>query len=79
MQIIGNETVIKPYCLSQFHLKLNVGQKRLIAYKSRDFFLVNNPTKTFKLTITDEHGQDLAEDIAEYLHVSVHILFKRTA
>ncbi len=79
VQTQSTETIVKPYCISQFHLKLNVGQKKLIAYRSRDHFDVNNPTKTFEITITDQHGQAFPEDIAKYLSVSLHVLFKRTS
>ncbi len=79
VQIQNTDTVVKPYCISQFHLKLNVGQKKLLAYKSRDNFVINNPTKVFELTITDSNGESLAEDIGKYISVSAHILFKRTS
>ncbi len=78
-QTQSTNTVIKPYCLSQLYIKLNVGQKKLLTFKARDHFYVNNPTAKFELMITDQHGEPIQEDIAKYLAVSVHILFKRTS
>ncbi len=73
----AGSTCLKPYLISQFHLKLNVGQKKLIAYKSRDFFEINNPTSNFEITITDSQGENFSDEVGKYVSVSVHLIFKR--
>ena len=79
VQVMGAETCLKPFCISQFHLRLNIGQKRLIAYKSRDYYEINNPTTIFELNIFNALGEKFPDDVGKYISVSAHLLFKRKA
>ena len=70
-------TALKPYCLSQIHLKLAIKQRRLYPYKTRDFFEVNNAKNSFELFFTDSEGEKLPEEVVKYISVHAHILFRR--
>ena len=71
------ETLLKPYCLSQLHLKLSIKQKRLYPYKSRDYFEISNATRTFEIFFLDQYGEPLKPEVAKHISVSANILFRR--